>query len=113
MPMAEAAEHADELTTARIPAKFHPSKKYTFPVRMFGSKREKRSFRADWCEKYDWLRYDRVADAAFCHLCVTAEREKKFLAMCSVCMFVRMCMRVCVCLYILCMSFVCTRFVSV
>ena len=35
VPMAEAAEHADELTTARIPAKFHPSKKYTFPVCTF------------------------------------------------------------------------------
>ena len=72
--MAEAAEHADELTTARIP------KKYTFLVRTFESKGEKHSFRADWCEKYDWLHYDRVADAAFCHLCVTAECEKKFLA---------------------------------
>ena len=70
--MAEAAEHADELTTARIPAKFHPSKKYTFPT--FGSKGEKCSFRADWCEKYNWLHYNHVADAVFCHLCVTAER---------------------------------------
>ena len=61
--MAEAAEHADELTTARIPAKFHPSKKYTFPVRTLGSKGEKHSFRSDWCEKYDWLHYDRVVDA--------------------------------------------------
>ena len=63
-----------------IPAKFHPSKKYAFPARKFGGKGEKRSFRAEWCEKYDWLHYDRVADAAFCHLCLTAERETKFLA---------------------------------
>ena len=63
-----------------IPAKFHPSKNGKFPARKFGSKGEKRSFRAEWCEKYDWLHYDRVADAAFCHLCLTAEHEKKFLA---------------------------------
>ena len=63
-----------------IPAKFHPSKKYAFPARKFGGKGEKRSFRAEWCEKYDWLHYDRLADAAFCQLCLTAERETKFLA---------------------------------
>ena len=78
--MAEAAEHTDELTTARIPAKCHPSKKYTIPVHTFGSKGQKHSFRADWCEKYKWLHYRHVADAAIGHLCVTAEREMKFLA---------------------------------
>ena len=64
----------------RIPVKFHPSKNYAFPARKFGSKEEKRSFRAEWCEKYDWLHYDRGSDAAFCHLCLTAEHEKRFLA---------------------------------
>ena len=50
-------------------------------MRKIGSKgAEKRSFRAEWCAKYDWLHYDRVADAAFCHLCMTAEHEKNFLA---------------------------------
>ena len=63
----------------QIPAKFHPSRSYAFPARIFGSKGEKRSFRAEWCEKYDWLHYDCVANAAFCHLCMTAEHEKKFL----------------------------------
>ena len=47
------------------PSKFHPSRNCVFPVRMFGSKGEKCSFRAYWCAKYDWLHYDRVADAAF------------------------------------------------
>ena len=64
----------------QIPAKFHPSRSYAFPVRIFGSKGEKLSFRAEWCAKYDWLHYDCVADAAFCYLCMTAEHEKKFLA---------------------------------
>ena len=59
------------------PSKFHPSRNYVFPVRMFGSKGEKRSFRAEWCAKYDRLHYDRVADAAFCHLCMTANHRTK------------------------------------
>ena len=67
------------LMNFQIPAKFHLSKKYMFLVRTLGCKAEKRSFRADLCGKYDWLHYDHVADAAFCHLCVSAEREK-FLA---------------------------------
>ena len=37
--------------------KFHPPKGYSFPVRTFGTKGEKRSFRSDWCVKYDWLHY--------------------------------------------------------
>ena len=39
-----------------------------------------RSFRSDWCEKYDWLHYNVEKDAAFCHLCMRAEAERKFLA---------------------------------
>jgi len=70
-----ASAHASE-----IPVKFRPSKSYEFPVRTFGTKGEKRSFRSEWCAKYDWLHYDRTADAAFCHLCLTTEREKRFLA---------------------------------
>ena len=73
---------------------------------MFGSKGEKRSFRADWCEKYDWLHYDRVADAAFCHLCMTAERKNKFLAMCSVCVRIRVCVHACVCTFCVCRLYV-------
>ena len=63
-----AAERAGEQGPSfRIPVKFHPSKSFAFPARKFGSKgAEKRSFRAKWCAKYDWLHYDRVADAAFC-----------------------------------------------
>ena len=30
--------------------------------------------------KHDWLHYDRVVDAVFCHLCLTMERENRFLA---------------------------------
>ena len=59
---------------------FKPPKSFRFPKRKFGKKGEERSFRAAWCEKYDWLHYDVSADAAFCYLCMQAEHQKKFLA---------------------------------
>ena len=67
-------------SSAQVPVKFHPPKGYKFQVRTFGTKGEKRSFRSEWCVKYDWLHYDCTADAAFCHLCMTIELEKRFLA---------------------------------
>ena len=63
-----------------IPAKFHPPKSFKFPLCSFGSKGEKWSFRAEWCSQYNWLHYDSVADGVFCHVCLTAEFEKLFLA---------------------------------
>ena len=39
-----------------------------------------RSFRAEWCEKFDWLHYDVESDSAFCHLCKTAVTHNKLLA---------------------------------
>ena len=40
-----------------------------------------RSFRAEWCDKYKWLHYEAVSlDSTFCHACMVAEFEKKFLA---------------------------------
>ena len=66
--------------SAVVPEKFHPSKSFPFPKRSFGSKGETRSFRAEWCEKHSWLHYDASTDAAFCHLCMMTEVEKKFKA---------------------------------
>ena len=63
-----------------IPVKFHPSKTFKFPKRSFGAKKVERSFRAQWCEDFEWLHYDIESDSAFCHLCQTAEVEKKLLA---------------------------------
>ena len=60
--------------------KFHPPKTFRFPRREFGSKGETRSLKAECCEKFDWLHYDASADATFCHVCMSAELEKKFLA---------------------------------
>ena len=58
--------------------KFHPSKSIKFPKHNFGS--TERSFRAEWCEKFDWLHYDVESDSAFCHLCETAVTQNKLLA---------------------------------
>ena len=65
----------------RPPVKFHPPKSSKFPKRIFGSQgKDRRSFRAEWYDTYDWLHYDASSDSAFCHLCMMAEFEKKFLA---------------------------------
>eukprot|EP00117_Sycon_ciliatum_P030833 scpid51445/ scgid24231/ len=63
-----------------LPAKFNPPKDFHFPKRTFGAKKEERSFRMDWCEKFAWLHYDVEKDVAICHVCLTADVEKKFLA---------------------------------
>ena len=61
--------------------KFHPPKFCHFPKHFFGSKGILRSFRAECYEPpYGWLHYDVGADAAYCHLCLSAEVEEKFLA---------------------------------
>ena len=60
--------------------KFHPSKTFKFPKRLFGAKKVERSFRAEWCKDFKWLHYNVESDSAFCHLCQTAEMEKKLLA---------------------------------
>jgi len=64
-----------------IPAKFHPRKTFKFPKRSFAAvKKVERSFKARWCADFQWLHYDVKSDSAFCHLCLTAEVEKKLLA---------------------------------
>ena len=68
------------MASSQIPEKFHPKKSFSFPKRRFGKKAEERSFRVEWCESYPWLHYDVQCDAAFCHLCMTASHEGKFLA---------------------------------
>ena len=70
--------HSREVT--RPPEKFHSPKNFKFPKRKFGSQGATRSFCSEWCASYTWLHYDATSDAAFCHLCMTAEFEKKFLA---------------------------------
>ena len=50
-----------------------------FQLSKFGGKKEERSFRAEWCNKYTWLHYDVVKDAAYCYTCMKADKEKRFL----------------------------------
>ena len=60
-----------------IPEKFHPPSTYKFPKRKFGNTViTERSFQSHWCDTYKWLHYDKVNDAAFCHLCMSAEKKK-------------------------------------
>ena len=68
------------MATSELPDQFHPRKTFNFPKREFGTNKQKRSFRAEWCEKYPWLHYDVKGDAALCHLCMRADHEGKFLA---------------------------------
>ena len=73
-------EYSSSVTSSSImiPAKFHPAKSFSFPKQSFGSKNEKCSFRVEWHQKYSWLHYDVITDAAFCYPCMKAEREKKY-----------------------------------
>ena len=47
-----------------LPSQFRPPNSFSFPKREFGSKQDKRFFRADWCQQFEWLHYDVGADAA-------------------------------------------------
>lgn len=57
--------------------KFHPSKSFSFPKRTFG-----KVVRSVWAVLYEsFLGYTTTLytehDAAFCHLCMATEHEKK------------------------------------
>ena len=39
-----------------------------------------RSFQSHWCDTHKWLHHDKVADAAFCHLYMRAQKERKLLS---------------------------------
>ena len=73
------ASSSHSAAVRKLPEKFHPGKSFNFRKRTFGKKNEERSFRAEWCEKYPWLHYNIESDSAFCHLCMTADYESKFL----------------------------------
>ena len=61
-----------------LPDKYHPDRSVSFPKKTFG--KTTRSFRAEWCQSFDWLHYDVEKDAVFCYLCMTTDHEGKFLA---------------------------------
>ena len=75
VPRGMAAQSASD-----FPEQFKPGRTYSFPKRKFGKGKDERSFRADWCDKYEWLHYNADKDAAFCYLCMKTDHERKFLA---------------------------------
>ena len=68
------------MAAALVPTQFCPSKSFSFSKWESGSKGEKRSFHAEWCQQFEWLHYEFDKDAAFCYLCMKCQLEKKFLS---------------------------------
>ena len=72
-------EPVASMSNDEIPEKFHPPSTYKFPKRKFGSTIVTEwSFQSHWCDTYKWLHYDKATDAAFCHVCMRAQKEKSF-----------------------------------
>lgn len=72
-------------STALLPeindSAYHPPPSFKFPTREFGKKYVvKRSFQHSWFQKWHWIHYDENNDAAFCHNCVKACKEKKLIS---------------------------------
>ena len=62
----------------------HQPRKFSFPMRSFGKTSVvKRSFQAEWFDKFPWIHYDEALDAALCHLCARAENGGKLMANCK------------------------------
>ena len=60
------------------PVPHHPPDNFSFPKRPFGSKKVMRFFQAaSWFQQWSFLHCDEVKDVAYCHLCVTAFKQKK------------------------------------
>ena len=72
-------ESAAGLSLSSFLKKLHlpPPKTYAFTKQKSGSKGEEGSCRAAWFDKHDWLHYNTTADSAFCHLCMSAEFDKR------------------------------------
>ena len=49
-----------------FPNKFQPSSSYCFPKQSLENSKE-RSFRAEWCQRFDWLHYNRASDVRHVH----------------------------------------------
>jgi len=63
-----------------IPKQPHQPQNFKFPKRKFGKKNVvERSCRCDWFKSWTWLHYHEELDVVFCHICVTALKEKKIM----------------------------------
>ena len=59
---------------------FHPDSSFCFPKRVLGKTNPKmRACQAEYFKTWPWLTNDIEKDVVFCHLCVVAESEKKWL----------------------------------
>ena len=64
-----------------IPTVPHQPSRFVFPKRPFGKVRIIfRSFQKSWFKEWPFLHYDESKDAAFCHTCAIALKEKKIRA---------------------------------
>ena len=55
-----------------------PSASFVYPKRAFGKKNIVwRSFQQAWFKQWTWLHYDEANDLAYCHICVSALKQKK------------------------------------
>ena len=56
----------------------HQPRQFAFPVRAFGSKGEKRSFKPAWFDEWSWLHYRELTDSVVCYYSSQAS-EKNLL----------------------------------
>ena len=54
----------------------HQPKEYSFPLRDFGRKGEKRSFKSAWFNEWPWLDYNEKNDSVICFYCSCANKKK-------------------------------------
>lgn len=78
MATCEGSSNTD-FNIAEIPdIPFHPPVTFTFHKREFGkTKRVKSLCQHSWFSKWKWLHYNEDKDAVFCHVCVSALKQKK------------------------------------
>ena len=59
----------------------HQPKEFSFPKRSFGKKNVvQRAFLSSWFDKWKWIHYEETADAAFCYVCMKADKAGKLKA---------------------------------
>ena len=66
-----ASVSSDPLT---FPGKPHQPRLTSFPVVAFGSGSKRRSFQANWFDKWPWLHWNDSLESIFCHVCIQASR---------------------------------------
>ena len=55
----------------------HQPSGLNFPKRSFGTRGVLRSFQPAWFSKWPFIHYDEAKDAAFCHTCMMATKNRR------------------------------------